>query len=244
MRLAPKRILSAVLVSFLLTFSTCIFAQDTGNVLINSNPQGSLVRLRGDLTFSGVTPVKFDRAVSGQYRVEITREGYETYRSTQYFSESQFSQLDIRLEPKKRVKALFRSLVIPGWGQKYYGNNTKAFIFAFSAVASAVGYAAVRGDYDSKVGDFNDKKAAYNAATRWTDLPRLQAELYDAQKKANDAEDVVNVMAAVTAGIYVLNVLDALLLFPDYVSFTEYKVITARPEMSPGYAGMAVSIKF
>ena len=75
MMLAFKRMLSAVLVVCL--FSTVASAQSDGNVIINSDPQGSLVNLEGELSLSAVTPVKFDRKLSGRYEIEIKREGFE-----------------------------------------------------------------------------------------------------------------------------------------------------------------------
>jgi hypothetical protein len=244
MNLAPKRTLTAVMVCCLFSLVQPALGQDAGNVLVNTNPQGSLVRLTGELTLSGVSPVKFDRTLSGQYRVEVVREGYEKYRTKTYFSEAQTSQLDITLIPKTRTKAFFRSLIIPGWGQKYYGNSTKSALYFTATAAAAVGYFFVKDNYDSKVDDYNARKTAYEDATHWADLPRLEAELRDAQKKANDAEDRVNIMVAVTAGVYVFNLLDSFLFFPDFDRYTEYKAITARPDIRGDKIGLKLSANF
>jgi len=75
-------------------------------------------------------------------------------------------------------------------------------------------------------------------------LPRLEAELKDAQKKANDAENFVNIMTTVTAGIYVLNLLDSFLFFPEFDRYTEYKAISVVPAYQPGTAGLALSMRF
>lgn len=244
MRVAPKRILTAVVVIFWVFVPPIAFGQDEGNVLINTDPQGSLVKLEGDVTLSGVTPVKFARNLSGTYRIKVVRDGYENYRSTAYFSVSQFSQLDIRLVPKTRFKSFIRSLVIPGWGQNYYGSKTKAFLFAFGTMASAVGYAFAWDDYDSKKDDYETRKAAFDSATLWGDLPRLQSELRDAQQRADDAEDIVNIVRVATISIYALNLLDSFLFFPDFSSYTEYKVITAAPDFGTARAGLTLSLNF
>lgn len=244
MELAHKRTLTAVIVCCLIFLFQTASGQESGNVLINTDPQGSLVRLEGEVSLSGVSPVKFDRVLSGQYRIEVTRQGYENYRSMAYFSEAQSSQVDIKLVPKTKTKAFFRSLIIPGWGQKYYGNRTKSAIFAVGTATSIVGYFFIKDDYDSKVDEYNARKDAYDNAALWSDLPRLQAELHDAQRKANDAEDKVNVMVAVTAGIYLFNLLDSFLFFPEYDRYTEYKAITARPEVNPDRVGVCLSVSF
>jgi hypothetical protein len=244
MLVAPKRILTAVLICISILTSSFVFGQTEGNVLVNTDPQGSLVRLQGDMMLSGVTPVKFGRTLSGKYRIQVTREGYETYNSTAYFSNSQFSQLDIELVPKTRFKAFLRSFVIPGWGQRYYGDNTKAAIFALGAIASGIGYAFAWDDFDTKKETYERRKTALDAAEHWSDIPRLHDELLDAQREADDAEDVVNAIRVMAIGVYALNLLDTFLFFPEYTSFTEYKAITANPEFGTDRIGLTVSLTF
>jgi len=244
MKLAKVWILANILVFCLILMPHKIFAQDAGNVLINTDPQGALVRLNGELNMSGVTPVRFDRVLSGRYQMDIIRDGYENFSAVNYFSEAQVSQLDIELVPKTRTKAFFRSLIFPGWGQRYYGNNTKATFFTLGTVASLVTYVFVKDDYDSKVDDYNDRKAAFNDANQWSELPRLQSALYDAQKRADDAEEIVNIVTAVTVGIYALNLLDSFLLFPDFDRYTEYKAITAAPEVESNRVALKLSVNF
>jgi hypothetical protein len=244
MNLAPKRTLTAVIVCCVFLLPNFVLGQDAGNVLINTNPQGSLIRLEGEITLSGVSPVKFDRPLTGQYRIEVVRDGYEKYNSVTYFSEAQSTQLDIELVPKTRAKAFIRSLLIPGWGQKYYGNQTKSAIYFTGTLASLVGYFFVKDDFDSKEEDYLDRKEAYENATVWSDLPLLDRELREAQEEANDAEDKVNFMAAVTGGFYLLSLLDSFLFFPEFDKYTEYKAITARPEVEADRVGIILSVNF
>jgi hypothetical protein len=244
MKISMPRMGALILSLGLLAAPYTASAQDAGNVIINSNPQGAVVKLIGEMTLSGITPVKFDRSLSGKYKIEVVREGFEKYRSVTYFTEKQASQLDIKLTPKTRAKAFVRSMIIPGWGQKYYGNSTKAGFYLLAIAASSAGYFIVRDDYNTKVDSYNAAKAAYVSARRWSDLSTLGQQLYDAQKKANDAENRVNIAIGVVAGLYALNVLDCLLFFPENDSFTEYKALTARPEISPNQVGITLSLKF
>jgi hypothetical protein len=244
MILAKKKTLTAVIVCGFIVLSQNVFSQESGNILINSDPQGSLVRLIGELTLSGVTPVRFDQPLSGQYRIEVIREGYEKYSSVAYFSETQASQVDITLVPKTRAKAFIRSVIIPGWGQKYYGDRTKSTLFFLGTAVSVAGYVFAKDDYDSKTDDYNARKAAYDEETLWSELPRLEAEMMEAQRRADDAEDMVNVMTVVTAGIYLFNVLDSFLFFPEFNKYTEYKAITVRPDFGSDEVGVALSFSF
>jgi len=235
----------AVAACYLLSLSTLAVAQtDDGNVTISTNPQGCLVQLEGDLTYTEVTPVKFDRVLSGRYQVTVDREGYERYRSELYFSSTQPSQIDISLVPKTRAKAFFRSVLIPGWGQKYYGNGTKAALFFLGTAASTVGYVLAKDDYDSKYDTYQEQIALRNATTHWSEIQQLDAAVRDAQRKANDAEDMLNIATAVTAGIYVFNLLDTFLFFPEYNTFTEYKALSVTPEVDKQSVGLKLSYNF
>jgi hypothetical protein len=221
-----------------------ISAQEDGNVTINSDPQGSLIKLTGDITFSGVTPIRFDRPLSGEYKVEVLRDGFESYRSKAYFSESQQSELNVRLVPKTRVKSFLRSMIIPGWGQRYYGNSTKATLLTVGIAASAISYYFVKTDYDDKVEIYNEKKAARDNAIHWSDIGQLDRELYEAQKAADDAEDWVNIMTVATVGIYAFNLLDSYFLFPDISRFTEYKALTVKPDVSQDMISFTLAMEF
>ncbi|MFH1701386.1 MAG: DUF5683 domain-containing protein [Candidatus Zixiibacteriota bacterium] len=227
-----------------LVTSTSLLAQDEGNVVINSNPQGGLVRLEGLFDLSGVTPIRFDRVLSGQYRLTVERDGYEKYKSTEYFSETQPARLDINLVKKTRTKAFFRSIVFPGWGQKYYGDKTKSTVIALGTLASVVGYIHYKSDYDDKVEDFNAAKQAFADERSWSKLGGLEERVWAAQRVANDAENKVNLLIAVTAGVYLLNLLDTILLFPEHSSYSEYKSITAVPDVGDDKVGLTLAVRF
>lgn len=244
MTLALHRNISLLAALMIIGCAGMVAAQGSGNLQITTNPSGALVTLKGDLTLSGIAPVRFDRTLVGRYRVEIARDGFERFHSTAYLSESLMTKLDVKLVPKTRVKAFFRSLVIPGWGQRYYGNATKSTFLLLGTVAAAAGYVVVKDDYDSKVDTYNERIADRAAATKWADLPRLDREVRDAQRKANDAEDRVNIMTAVAAGIYAFNLLDAFLLFPDFDTFSEYQPLSVQPRAELNRIGVTVSLKF
>ncbi|MCK5127764.1 MAG: PEGA domain-containing protein [candidate division Zixibacteria bacterium] len=243
MKLALKWIL-AMVVFCLIWQSTLAIAQSHGNVVINSTPQGAFISLKGQFHLSGVTPVKFSRSLSGRYEVIAMREGYETYKSVEYFSETQNAQLDIVLKKKTRSKAFFRSLIVPGWGQRYYGNSKKSTLITLGAIASTAGYLVAKDNYDSKVDKYTAAKTSFAEALRWEDVVRTEAEVRRTQKDANDAEDKVNIMIAATVGVYVFNLLDTILLFPEYSSYSEYKAITASPFITEDQVGLTLSLRF
>lgn len=215
-----------------------------GNVVINSNPQGSPVILKGDVTLSGVTPIRFNHILSGRYEVIIKREGYESYKSVEYFSNSKEATLTINLAPKTSMKATLRSLIIPGWGQSYYGNKFKSVLFFVGTVASATTFYFVNDHFDSKRDEWIALKDKREDTVDFDERERLEESIREAQEDANNAENWVNIMVGVTAGIYALNVLDNILFFPEYSSFAEYKALTIVPEVKTDRVSLALSLSF
>jgi hypothetical protein len=51
-------------------------------------------------------------------------------------------------------------------------------------------------------------------------------------------------MVVLTAGVYVLNILDSFMFFPDFTQYTEYKSITARPDIRGDQVGVNLSMRF
>jgi len=244
MYLALRWVHSACLAFCIFCFATTVSAQNDGNVSVSSDPQGALVSLRGEVSLSGVTPVRFDRSLSGRYEIEVAREGYERHRSAVYFSETKTTEISVKLTPKTRIKALFRSAIIPGWGQRYYGSQAKSTLFFVGAVASGIGYAMAKNDCDNKLDTYRARVAARAAITQWSEIPRLNAQVQEAQKKANDAENTLNIVTIAAAGIYALNLLDAFAFFPDFNSYAEYKALTVVPSVDGRGAAVRLALRF
>jgi len=243
MRLAPKRFWP--LLAGLMLVAASLTAQTEGNLIVNTTPQGAPVVIEGsEMTLAGVTPVRFNTVLSGAFRLTVDREGFERHEQTIYVSESRPSQIDIRLSPKTRTKAFFRSLIIPGWGQSYYGSKTKTYGFLMGTIAASAGFLVARDDFNDKYDVYLQKKSASNNANTWSDIENLDQELYDAQKSANDAEDLKNVLMGVAIGVYALNLLDAFLFFPDFNTFSEYEALTLKPEYDGQKVSLSLALNF
>jgi hypothetical protein len=70
--------------------------------------------------------------------------------------------------------------------------------------------------YDSRRNDYDDFNAIYNQTRSVEEREKLLARRYALQKDAYNAERDRNVVLGVLAGIWVYNILDAVLFFPDY----------------------------
>lgn len=243
MNLAARRIVWAVLTPVLLFSPVLVPAQNPNTISIQTSPPGALVTLTGEVKISGVTPFLFDRPLTGVYRVTAFRKGFETYRITARLAESEPTRLEFRLTPKTRLKAALRSVVFPGWGQKYYGRPGRGVLMFLGAIASSGGYLLIREDFQSKENDLAIAKRNYSRASSWAELVRTDAVLRDAQDQANKAEDRLNIAMGIAVGVYALNVLDCLLFFPNYDGDGNQK-LTIRPEFDGAMAGLSVAKQF
>ncbi len=236
--ITAKRV--ALCVGMMLTLAGATSAQNAADatVTVTSNPSGATVMLAGDMTVAGVTPTTFSQRLAGYFKITAYRDGYETYNSSILLSGRDATTLDIKLKPKTRVKAALRSIVIPGWGQRYYGAKGKgALMFAGTLVGAATaGIMHLR--FDDKRDDYFDFLALYNAERSVPVKQSMLNELYERQKDAYDAERSRNIVGAVVAGIWVYSVLDAMLFFPDY----GISISGANLSVAPEYDGDAIKL--
>ena len=236
--ITAKRV--ALSVGMMLTLAGAALAQSAtdASVTVTSNPSGATVMLSGDLTVAGVTPATFTQRLAGYFKITAYRDGYETYNSSVLLSGREATTIDVKLKPKTRVKAALRSIIIPGWGQRYYGSKGKGTLMFAGAVVGATTAGIMHLRFDNKRDDYFDFLHLYNAERSVPAKQAMLAELYDRQKAAYDAERSRNMVAAVVAGIWAYSVLDALLFFPDY----GISVSGANLSFAPEYDGDAIKL--
>jgi hypothetical protein len=204
---------SRVVLLVLLPLST-VYAQ-TGNLTVNSTPPGTTVRLEGEYELSGVTPVTFNQSLFGTYKLTAMRGGYENYSTILTLTGNEPLQVDVRLIPKTRFKAAFRSLLVPGWGQMYTGQKTRGSVYTVGAVLSLIGLALAENDFRDKKDTYNDVLHEFNEARRVEDKKLIRPRLEDAQQDAYDSESTRRFALGAVAFVWVLNVVDAAVFFPD-----------------------------
>jgi len=191
------------------------YAQGTNGVVITSSPPGAVVQLRGDHVFSGVTPWRLDRGLSGIYEVYATKPGYADWTGSTSLSSSRPDSIYIRMNRKTVMATGLRSALCPGWGQFYAGKTLKGSVFLLSEAGAVWGVIYA----DSKRSDamLGHERAirAYNSADQVDDI----ADAYDAMLDAFDDVERWHESRKrwiYTAGaIWLVNVLDATLLIPN-----------------------------
>ncbi len=184
---------------------------DTGpapTLVVDSDPPGAVVILRGAYEWTGLTPWRLYREATGLYRVEVRLAGYETWSGEVVLGTGNTCQLQVRLGKRTMAKALLRSTLIPGWGQMYRGQKVKGTLLALSSVLAAGGVVWTHEAYRNDVDDFESARRAFERETRWEDWPARYERVRRAAEKADEGYDHRQIALAALGGVYALNLLD------------------------------------
>jgi len=203
-----------VIIILLLSYSI-LPAQESGEIVLTTQPSGATVHLNGEYDLVANTPARLPIDIAGQYKAKITRPGCETWRGTLTFLPGGPNEIDIKLKTKTRFKSALRSMIIPGWGQMYYGNSLRGSMLTSAAILSAASIIVTDHIYGNKSRDYNSALADFNGAKSIEEKERLKIILNSRQKDAYDAETNRNIAIAIGIAGWAVNVVDALLFFPD-----------------------------
>jgi hypothetical protein len=213
-----------------------------------TTPPGAQVTLDGEADLQGITPITFTYPAIGEYKLKITKRGYEDYESKVLLDPSKPQQVAVELSPKTVAKAALRSAIFPGWGQRYTERKGKGFLFttlfagaSLALVATHMEFQDRRDEYYARLSDY-DNAVAGGASI--ADLSFYHANLARAQGLAYDAESDRRIAAMVTIGVWGLNVIDALVSSPgERVNFS-IKGLTLAPSSGDGVLGVTLSRAF
>ncbi|UCC81036.1 MAG: PEGA domain-containing protein [Candidatus Zixiibacteriota bacterium] len=189
--------------------------QEDLSITITTSPPGATVYLRGELDLVANTPASLPANITGRYKAEITRPGYETWKGDFTFVPGNPNSVAIELSKKTRVKAMLRSIIIPGWGQVYSGEKIRGYLITSGVIATAGAIFYLDRSFDKKLNDFDKALAEYNSATAIEERIVFKSEVDKRQRDAYVAETDRNTALAVGAALWAYNILDALLFFPE-----------------------------
>jgi hypothetical protein len=238
-----------IIFSIILFVPTLIQAQfgPGGDLTVTTNPQGAEVILEGDVILSGVSPVRFRQMIVGKYNLIVKKAGYETYCKQISVDPFTPTEIDVRLKSKTKSKALTRSLLIPGWGQRYGDRKAKGNIFTILTIGAAATFAYAELDYQDKKDEFELKQTEYDEIISNGTIEELN-DFYPgfviSRDDAYDAETFRRASFVTLAGVYAINLIDILFFFPDDRDAISIKGLSVSPQISPDTHGMKLSVKF
>lgn len=239
-----KRILTLLLIISIIP--SIVFAQvkSAGKLTIQSFPEGASVKLVGDVIVKGVAPAIFRQPLIGNYKLIVSKAGYERYETKLILNPYQPLVVNVQLSPKTRFKSFSRSMFIPGWGQRYSGKKFKGYLFTVLSLGAAASYLIADNKFDDKFDTFNRLTREYDDLTVLSEKQSFYPRLVSAQQDAYDAEDVRRITVGTVIGIWSLNLLDALFFFPDNRTGVSIKTLSVNPLYKSEVSGIQISMKF
>ena len=187
----------------------------------------------------------------GQYSLKASRKGYLKRDTSLIINDAKTTYLSMILSPKKlnRGSAVALSVLFPGMGQFYsQRNGAGAGYFTAGLLGStASGYYFFLTESLAK--DYNDAKSAYVNEPNIVSIPQKREEMDNAYQSYQDAAKMRNLCFGITAGIWVVNIVDAAVFANMYKPVLQGSVGNTgsyRLAASPGInsVGASFSIKF
>lgn len=134
----------------------------------------------------------------------------------------------VQITDKYGAKGLWRSAIVPGWGQMYKGSTGKGIAILGSEVVAVGGIVA-----------FESMRSSY--VTKMHKQPQF-AQQYAA--KASNCQNVRNGFIAAAAAVYVYNLIDAIAAPGARWLKTNGKGLAFYPSVHEEYAGFTISYAF
>jgi|GEM_PF-3305425 len=204
-------------------------------VSIRTQPSESELKLNGEI--QGVSPLHDLRLPHGDYRVAVSRRLFENSEVVVTINEP-VQDFMIEMAPRSRRKSILYSLLLPGTGQRYKGQEVKGWAFTAGVVCAAT-YALVNESArKSAVEDFDTAKAAYMSAITQEEIDYYFSQMESNWDEADEKEKRRNTGWVVCGGIWALNVIDAALGW----NISEAGVVLGPTPAGTGGSGVAVSI--
>lgn len=202
-----------------------------GYVTLNSRERGTNVLFNHldptqwmEKSFEKRLPIRSAKFYQGTYEIDINKLGYEKYHDRFEVAMGDFPEIDIELNPKRRTKAFFRSLIIPGRGQFYMwdeenpGRLWAGITYLFSTMTCAGLSVSSWSTYFSSEDEYKTSKLEYQNAILVDDIVSKQLAMTQSYDDMIIKKDQAKIITGVTIGIWLFNAIDAVLFFPS-----EYK---------------------
>ncbi len=211
-----------------------------GILSFSSLPRNSLISIDG--VPMGSTPLENINLEQGRYTVEVGIPGYEKLPPFDLnIDSSMVYPLTLpHLVPKTKTKAFMRSVILPGWGQRYFEQPRKSIGIGSSALTAALfclynqmEYNRLSADYDQAVADYQ------NSITDLDTRANHMLNIYD-QLSANQRHS--NVGVVLLGGVYAWNLVDIFIATPfnKSGSFSQSNI---EPEVKVGITPTGAQLK-
>jgi hypothetical protein len=234
--------------AILAVFNVAANAQQAGTI-INSDPPGAAITLDGEYKLTATTPCRLPDNITGKFMMKAMMPGYETWSGDIMIIPGQANNFAFNMSAKTRLKAGLRSLFIPGWGQWYGGDKTRAFVVNFATLGFGVGTLIADHDFRVKKDDYDEANSDLANATSYEEITRLRQLVINRNRDAYNAETTRNTFVIITAALWAYNIFDSMVFFPERKLYFHQESIpikqaSIQPNFSLNTVGLTLTATF
>ena len=190
----------------------------SGSLIVSTNPPGAAIRIDGKLQELR-TPNTINKLWLGEHEVVFELEGYaESTHLVNIYEDKRGvlrTDLDKLIYVKPREQAMWRSAVLPGFGQYYQGRGVLGSIYLLGEAALFYQLLNQRTKYDDLHQVYIDKRSTYSSFQGTElEITQLWAEVQDAFDETESNYRNQQITMGLMAGVYLWNIADAWLFMP------------------------------
>jgi len=202
-----------------------------GHLILNNLIPGSSVIIDGLKTKQGSNEYKVP---IGIHKVKIEKSGYEGKTLNYISKDNQSKTFNGSLSRKTNGNALWRSLLLPGWGQAYQEKSVQTWLYPILVVGGIGGSYLTINSYNTAVDDYDKAREKYLSAFTVEDITATRTAMDKAYDDVESAESTRNIMFITTGAIWIWNVLDTVILPAGYKNKMTLSTSTKNDEIKLG----------
>jgi len=216
-------------------------------IQILTRPIGAFVFLDGEYSTAGRTPYTITHHLKGVYRIRAKNRGFEDWSTDYLFNGQGDDKLTIKMTPKTRTKAAWRSLLFSGLGQCYSDRKTTGVLLGLMQASGAGVLIYQQSQYNKAQNAYNVALQNYRANQQSQDGQQaLINALRGRQADLNEAYDRRQRWLLINGAVYVYNLIDVLFFFPSYQKGGVEAGVTLQqsPDAQRAVVGLNMKAKF
>lgn len=153
---------------------------------------------------------------SGNYTLISRKPGFEGFVKRFRLTTGDNRSIDLHMHPKSAVKAVFRSFLLPGFGQHYQEKRFHGFILNVLFAGSVGAAVLIDKDINGKNETYQDINVSYSQAYSEINIKRLRSSMDQAYDEIENLVAKRNTAIAFAGIIWAWGIMDCLLREPDY----------------------------
>jgi TM2 domain-containing membrane protein YozV len=203
---------------------------------LNGSPKNSTVKI--DNIEIGKLPLQNKSINFGIHSLSIEKPGFHKHEKLFVVDSEQAYDITVNLKPQSRYMSLLYSTFVPGSGQLYSGQTTKGWILGLVTLSGVAASVLINNDYLNKRQNYFDSKESYEKNLNLSKMVELYDTMQNNHAKMEDSYNTAVIAAGVTAGMWLYNMIDTILFFPDQ----KQKIVTVS--INNKHPGLSMNLVF